>query len=109
MGRPEVGTKVTCVGCSERFYDHRSPAMCPKCGARQPLEKPRALQPPRSTELQPRQPLTTVSMITRSRQVPQERRLRMMCPNSMTTPTMTLRSIPISPKLATEAPRMAND
>lgn len=50
MGRPELGTKCTCAGCSERFYDlNRSPAMCPKCGAEQPPEKPRVLRPPRST------------------------------------------------------------
>ncbi len=46
MGRPELGTKCTCTGCLERFYDlNRSPAVCPKCGAQQPPEKPRALRP----------------------------------------------------------------
>lgn len=50
MGRPELGAKCTCAGCHERFYDlNRSPAICPKCGAEQPPEKPRALRPPRST------------------------------------------------------------
>lgn len=66
MGRPELGTKVTCAGCHERFYDlNRSPAMCPKCGAQQPSERPRAPRPPRSTSgtgLQPRQPPTTVTI-----------------------------------------------
>jgi uncharacterized protein (TIGR02300 family) len=40
MGRPELGTKLTCTGCSERFYDlNRPPAVCPKCGVQQPLPK----------------------------------------------------------------------
>lgn len=48
MGRPELGTKCTCSGCSERFYDlNRAPAVCPKCGAQQPPEKPRMLRPSR--------------------------------------------------------------
>jgi uncharacterized protein (TIGR02300 family) len=43
MGRPELGTKCTCTGCSERFYDlNRQPAVCPKCGTQQQPEKPRA-------------------------------------------------------------------
>src|SRR5262245_2492111 len=66
MGRPELGTKSTCAGCHERFYDlNRSPAICPKCGARQPQEKLRALRPPRSTfgtRLHPRQPTTPVTI-----------------------------------------------
>ena len=34
MGRPELGAKCVCAGCNERFYDlHRTPAICPKCGA----------------------------------------------------------------------------
>jgi len=46
MGRPELGTKCACVACSERFYDlNRSPAICPKCGAQQPLTKPQVLRP----------------------------------------------------------------
>jgi uncharacterized protein (TIGR02300 family) len=50
MGRAELGTKCTCTGCFERFYDlNRSPAVCPKCGVQQPPEKPRVLRPPRST------------------------------------------------------------
>ena len=50
MGRPELGTKCTCTGCHERFYDlNRSPAICPKCGAQQPPERPRAVQPPRGS------------------------------------------------------------
>jgi len=48
MGRPQLGTKCTCVGCSERFYDlNRLPAICPKCHVEQPPEKPRPVQPPR--------------------------------------------------------------
>ena len=58
-GRPELGTKCTCMECHERFYDlNRSPAICPKCGAQQPPEKPRALRPPRNAfgvGLKPRQ------------------------------------------------------
>src|ERR1700750_1126910 len=50
MGRPELGTKCTCTGCLERFYDlNRSPAVCPKCGTQQRPEKPRAFRPSRST------------------------------------------------------------
>jgi uncharacterized protein (TIGR02300 family) len=49
MGRPELGTKLACRGCGERFYDlNRSPAICPKCGAEQPPDKPRA--PARTSE-----------------------------------------------------------
>ena len=58
MGRPELGTKCTCVQCHERFYDlNRSPAVCPKCGAQQPPEKPRASRPsraPTGTGMHPR-------------------------------------------------------
>jgi uncharacterized protein (TIGR02300 family) len=61
MGRPELGTKCACVSCAERFYDlNRVPAMCPKCGAQQPPEKPRVVRPPRSTvdfRRQPRAPV----------------------------------------------------
>ena len=47
MGRPELGTKLACTGCSERFYDlNRSPAVCPKCGASQALPKPRVYSKP---------------------------------------------------------------
>jgi uncharacterized protein (TIGR02300 family) len=43
MGRPELGTKLACSGCSERFYDlNRSPAVCPKCGMSQVPAQPRA-------------------------------------------------------------------
>ena len=50
MGRPELGTKCACVSCAERFYDlNRVPAVCPKCGAQQPPEKPRIVRAPRST------------------------------------------------------------
>ena len=50
MGRPELGTKCTCTGCQQRFYDlNRSPAVCPKCGVQQRPEKPRALRPSSST------------------------------------------------------------
>lgn len=47
MGRPELGTKCTCTGCQERFYDlKRVPAVCPKCGAKQPPTQPRVIRPP---------------------------------------------------------------
>lgn len=47
MGRLELGTKLACTGCSERFYDlNRSPAVCPKCGAAQALPKPRVYSKP---------------------------------------------------------------
>jgi len=50
MGRPELGTKCTCTGCHERFYDlNRTPAVCPKCGVEQPPEKPRVVRPVRSS------------------------------------------------------------
>jgi uncharacterized protein (TIGR02300 family) len=50
MGRAELGTKCTCTGCHERFYDlNRSPVICPKCGLQQPLEKLRSLRSSRST------------------------------------------------------------
>ena len=50
MGRPELGTKCTCAGCGQRFYDlNRSPILCPKCGVEQPPEKPRVVRPPRSS------------------------------------------------------------
>ncbi|QNT79095.1 TIGR02300 family protein [Entomobacter blattae] len=42
MAKPELGTKRTCVSCNARFYDLGvEPAICPKCGAEQPLEAPR--------------------------------------------------------------------
>ena len=48
MGRPELGTKCTCAGCSERFYDlNRAPAICPNCGASQQPQKARAAWPAR--------------------------------------------------------------
>jgi uncharacterized protein (TIGR02300 family) len=48
MGRPELGTKCTCTGCSERFYDlNRAPAICPKCGVQQTPQKARAPWPTR--------------------------------------------------------------
>jgi len=47
MGRLELGTKLACTGCSERFYDlNRSPAVCPKCGVAQALPKPRVYSKP---------------------------------------------------------------
>jgi uncharacterized protein (TIGR02300 family) len=50
MSRPEFGTKYTCEGCSERFYDlNRSPAICFKCGARQSPPKPKVYRPLRAT------------------------------------------------------------
>lgn len=58
MGRPELGTKCTCTGCNERFYDlNRTPAICPKCGVQQRPAKPRSPRPSHSTigaGLQPR-------------------------------------------------------
>jgi len=48
MGRPELGTKCTCSGCSERFYDlNRAPAVCPKCGVQQSPQKARVASPSR--------------------------------------------------------------
>ena len=48
MGRPELGTKCTCAGCNERFYDlTRSAPICPKCGVQWSPEIPRERQPPR--------------------------------------------------------------
>jgi len=42
MAKPELGTKRVCVSCATRFYDlTKSPAVCPKCGAEQPIEQPR--------------------------------------------------------------------
>jgi uncharacterized protein (TIGR02300 family) len=42
MAKPELGTKRVCVSCSTRFYDlTKAPAVCPKCGAEQPIEQPR--------------------------------------------------------------------
>lgn len=50
MDRPELGTKCTCAGCGQRFYDlNRAPGMCPKCGVEQPPEKPRVIRPARSS------------------------------------------------------------
>jgi uncharacterized protein (TIGR02300 family) len=66
MGKPELGTKCTCTGCNERFYDlNRSPAICPKCGVQQPPKKPRMLRPPRGTFAagsQQRQPPVAVTI-----------------------------------------------
>ena len=43
MAKPELGLKRSCVACGNRFYDlMRAPAVCPKCGAEQPAEQPRA-------------------------------------------------------------------
>ena len=43
MAKPELGSKRVCVSCSARFYDlTKMPAVCPKCGAEQPVEQPRA-------------------------------------------------------------------
>ena len=55
MGRPELGTKLTCADCSERFYDlNRSPAVCPKCGAAQLPPKPRVYSTKSSQSWRPR-------------------------------------------------------
>jgi uncharacterized protein (TIGR02300 family) len=49
MGRPELGTKCTCWGCNERFYDlNRSAPICPKCGIQWSPETPRVSRPPRA-------------------------------------------------------------
>ncbi|MGA3400072.1 MAG: FYDLN acid domain-containing protein [Acetobacteraceae bacterium] len=57
MGRPELGTKCTCTGCSERFYDlNRAPAICPKCGAQQQPQKARAAAWPSRGVTGPRRP-----------------------------------------------------
>ena len=51
MGRPELGTKCTCSGCHERFYDlNRSAPICPKCGILWSLETPRASRPTRECQ-----------------------------------------------------------
>jgi uncharacterized protein (TIGR02300 family) len=43
MAKPELGQKRVCVACGARFYDlAKAPAVCPKCGAEQPAEQPRA-------------------------------------------------------------------
>ena len=48
MTKPDMGTKYTCEGCAERFYDlNRSPATCPKCGVQQAPPKPRMYRPAR--------------------------------------------------------------
>jgi uncharacterized protein (TIGR02300 family) len=61
MGRPELGSKLTCTGCSERFYDlNRSIAKCPKCGAEQPLPKPRVYSKP-GQSWRPRRQLVPVA------------------------------------------------
>jgi uncharacterized protein (TIGR02300 family) len=65
MGRPEFGTKCTCTGCHQRFYDlNRTPVICPKCGAQQSPETPRGLQPSRNTfgGLKPRQQPAAVTI-----------------------------------------------
>ena len=50
MGRAELGSKCTCAGCSERFYDlNKTPPVCPKCGAELEPPKPRTLRPSRGT------------------------------------------------------------
>ncbi|QEO17008.1 TIGR02300 family protein [Acetobacter vaccinii] len=42
MSQPDLGTKRVCVSCGARFYDlNRAPAVCPKCGAEQPVLVPR--------------------------------------------------------------------
>jgi len=42
MAKPELGSKRLCVACGTRFYDlQHSPALCPRCGAEQPIEPSR--------------------------------------------------------------------
>jgi uncharacterized protein (TIGR02300 family) len=61
MGRPELGTKLSCTGCSERFYDlNRSPAVCPKCGAQQAAPKPRVYAKP-GQSWRPRRPSAPIA------------------------------------------------
>lgn len=46
MAQSNLGTKRVCVSCSARFYDlNKNPAICPKCGAEQPVELPRVRRP----------------------------------------------------------------
>ena len=46
MAQSNLGTKRVCVSCSARFYDlNKNPAVCPKCGAEQPVELPRVRRP----------------------------------------------------------------
>jgi uncharacterized protein (TIGR02300 family) len=48
MGRLELGTKCTCSGCNERFYDlNRLAPICPKCGVQWSPELPRVSRQPR--------------------------------------------------------------
>lgn len=65
MGKRGLGTKCTCTGCHERFYDlNRSPAICPKCGVQQPPEKPPTLRSRRdalSAGSQQRQPVVAIT------------------------------------------------
>ena len=50
MSKADLGTKCTCAGCGQRFYDlNRTPGMCPKCGVEQAPEKPRAVRPSRTS------------------------------------------------------------
>ena len=45
MSKPELGSKRVCVSCAARFYDlTRVPAVCPKCEAPQPAERPRPVR-----------------------------------------------------------------
>lgn len=38
MAKAELGLKRVCVECNTLFYDlHRTPPLCPKCGATQPM------------------------------------------------------------------------
>jgi len=48
MSNPAFGTKFTCEGCGERFYDlNRLPSTCFKCGVVQSPPKPRMSRPVR--------------------------------------------------------------
>jgi uncharacterized protein (TIGR02300 family) len=48
MVRPELGTKCTCSGCGERFYDlTHAEALCPKCGEARMVRAPRVSRPVR--------------------------------------------------------------
>ena len=48
MVRPELGSKCTCSGCGERFYDLLRPeALCPQCGEARMIRAPRVSRPVR--------------------------------------------------------------
>ena len=57
MAKPELGNKRVCVSCNTRFYDlTKVPAVCPKCGAEQPLDQPRLRRPVGNLSAEDRRP-----------------------------------------------------